>query len=203
MTAPFRDMAVGRVFQPWVLAFAVLAIALALALAAWRLRPPRHDENFYDNDIWEAARRHRVSPFLVKAVIAQESSFDASAVGESREMGLMQITEGAVKDWERLTGRRCRLRGLLFDPRLNIEIGSWYLGKAMARWREYRDADVLALAQYNAGEQTVSERNWAPKDPREQVRLAAVDFPSTRQYIVRVRERWRQLEREYERREQQ
>lgn len=106
----------------------------------------------------------------------------------------MQITPGAVKDWQRATGQRCRFNGMLFDPRLNIEIGTWYLSKAVATWQDYRDSDVLALAQYNAGPSRA--REWRPKDPREELELSRISFPSTREYIKRVRHHWRTFERD-------
>lgn len=43
----------------------------------------------YDELIAAAARRHGVSPSLVKAVIWRESKFDPSMVGQAGERGLM------------------------------------------------------------------------------------------------------------------
>lgn len=181
---------------------ALLLLGLAGAAVVWlRMRPfsssvqKRVDERV----IFEAAGRHRVSPFLVKAVIARESAFNPWAVGAKGEIGLMQITKGAVEDWERHTGQHCPLPGLLFDPRLNIEIGTWYLGRAVGSWRQHRDRDVLALAQYNAGRQNALK--WAPKDPREEVHLSRISFPSTREYIRVVLANWQRFEQEYDKRE--
>jgi len=177
----------------------VLALVGALAAAGFalfRTRPPRRlSRSAYDDIVGEAARRHHVSPFLVKAVIEQESGFDPWVTGAVGEVGLMQITTGAMRDWEEQTAQRCRLPGLLFDPRLNIEVGTWYLGKAQAKWRDYRDGDALALAQYNAGARNATR--WAPEDPREAVRLDGISFPSTREYIRRVRQYRRSFEREH------
>ncbi len=148
----------------------------------------------YDNLILEAATRNHVPPLLVKAVIARESSFNPYARGAAGEIGLMQITAGAVSDWARITGHDVPLTGLLFDPTLNIEIGTWYLGRALAQWREYRDAERLALAQYNAGRERA--KDWAPKDPREALRLSRISIGSTREYIKKVEGYWRDFEQE-------
>ena len=139
----------------------------------------------YDNMISSSARRHALPPGLIKAVIRQESKFRPWAAGHAGEIGLMQITRRAVTDWENHTGRRCEYNGMLRNPRLNIEIGSWYLGRAFDRWLEYRDAEALALAEYNAGRS--SALKWAPDDKRESV-LPRVSFPSTREYIKSVLE---------------
>jgi soluble lytic murein transglycosylase len=160
---------------------------------------PVSRQNAYDDIIREASRRHQVSPFLVKAVIRKESDFNPLAVGAVGEIGLMQITDGAVEDWERHTGRECRLSALRFDPRMNIEIGTWYLGKAVRRWRGWKNGIFLALAQYNAGPSKA--KAWAPEDPREKVPLDAIEFPGTREYIERVLEYLHEFEREFDQRE--
>lgn len=179
-------------------AFALFLAIIGVVLL-WRHCGRTRRWTAYDAIIWEAARRHGVSPFLVKAVVYTESRFNPWAVGSKSEIGLMQITDGAVQDWEDHTGRRCPLRGLLFDPRLNIEIGTWYLGHASARWQDYRDAEVLILAQYNAGPSRAAA--WSPADPQERLSLDSISFPSTREYIRIVREYSRKFEKEHRRRE--
>jgi len=179
VSSPRAQWRVGRLF-------AVLLVLGSAAIAVFGFRGclfARVDPGAFDDIVWEKARRHGVSPYLVKAVIKQESGFKPCQVGEAGEVGLMQITAGAVTDWERATGRQCRYRGLLFDPRLNIEIGAWYLARAVRDWETYRDRDVLALAQYNAG--PTRARGWAPEDPRENA-LERVSYPGTKDYIRRV-----------------
>lgn len=143
----------------------------------------RPDEESFDSIILETASRHQVSPYLVKAVIKQESNFDPLARGAAGERGLMQIMGGAVKDWEQANDRRVLHSGMLYSPRLNIEIGTWYLGRGLRRWSEYRDVQAIALAEYNAGPSRA--RRWAPSDPQEEF-LPRVEFASTRNYIENV-----------------
>ncbi len=142
-----------------------------------------YDESRYDELIRDAAGRHNISPYLVKAVIRQESGFRPYVVGGDGERGLMQIMPAVVIDWERGTGRRCIHPGLLFRPALNIEIGTWYLARALRNWREYRNAEALALAEYNAGRSRA--RAWAPADKNAEV-LPSIGFQSTREYIKNV-----------------
>jgi len=167
--------------------FAAFLVGL-LVLVLWAVRRDRREakrEKAFDGIIAEASIRHHVSPFLVKAVIRKESSFNPQARGAAGEIGLMQITDGAIKEWEKHTGRRAPAAGMFFDPRLNIEVGTWYLGRGLQRWRGYRDCEVLALAQYNAG--PTHARRWAPDDPREKA-LDRIRFPMTRDYIGKVLE---------------
>ncbi|MBT3375618.1 MAG: lytic transglycosylase domain-containing protein [Lentisphaerae bacterium] len=171
------------------------ALSVCLLLVSRQHRSATSRRNRYDRIIDEAADRHGVSPFLVKAVIYRESSFQPWVTGDANEVGLMQIRkETAVADWERVTGQRCPFDGLLFDPRLNIEIGTWYLARALNQWQGYRDREVLALAQYNAGR--TNAREWAPKDKRETVRRSSISFDSTREYISKVLEARKMFERE-------
>ena len=176
-----------RCWKPLLLAsfLAVVLAGAAVAIRVWVGRRRQQDRwrLFLERVASEAASRHGLAPALVKAVIYQESRFRVLSRGSKGEVGLMQITGGAVLDWERHTGLRCPSRGALFDPRLNVEIGTWYLARAVRGWEEYSDRDVLALAQYNAGRRNALK--WAPEDPREKA-LDRVRFSSTREYIVSV-----------------
>ncbi len=191
------------VFWPVVL---ILLAAGGIGVAAYRghLSKRRRDyaerSSRYDPLIQDAARRHGIAPLLVKAVIWNESRFKQLAVGGAGEVGLMQITDGAIADWRKATGKRVVFRGLCFIPRLNIEIGTWYLARALDHWRGYRDAHILALAEYNAGRERA--KKWAPDRKEDPVPLKSIRLPGTREYIRKVTAKWRQLEKEQRAREQ-
>jgi soluble lytic murein transglycosylase len=185
---------------PVLLALVLLSLA---GVAAWygpkhfprvrrAYRRLRLDPSRYDSLIRESAARHGISPCFVKAVIWKESRFLFDTVGGKGEAGLMQITRGAVVEWADARGRAVPVRGLWFDPRLNIEVGTWYLARAMNRWRGYESMEVLALSQYNAG-QSRAER-WAPTDPGDELPVEGVTFPSTRAYITRILKKTRDYE---------
>lgn len=183
------------------LSVCVVLLAAGVALLVSRFRSDAAAGRVrYDSFIWASARRHHLSPFLIKAVIQRESSFRARARGDAGEFGLMQITRGAVTEWERHTNRRCGLDGMLLDPGLNIEIGTWYLSRGFLHWREYRSRETLALAEYNAG-RTPTKR-WAPENPKDELSLEMISFPGTRQYIESVRKYRRTFEKEHRQREE-
>ncbi len=97
--------------------------------------------------VTEHAGREGLSPFVVLAIIRQESAFDAGAISRSGARGLMQIMPA--------TGRELALRaGLpysserLLDPDLSIRLGSRYFRQVLGMF----DGNVeLALAGYNGG----------------------------------------------------
>lgn len=149
----------------------------------------------YDRLIVAAGRRNGVYPPLLKAVIWKESRFDSSSIGSKGEIGLMQVMpQAAVKDWEANFHRKVPSDGALMDPELNIEIGSWFLGRALNRWKDYNEAEALALCEYNAGIQRAD--SWKPLLHDGKV-IENIDIESTRKYVRDILERRDQYEREW------
>ncbi len=145
----------------------------------------KQDLDHFDYLIKKSAKLYNVDHDLVKAVIKQESQFDPNARGKHGEVGLMQITIPVVKDWGKEKKRKIVSRGLLFSPEINIEIGTWYLGKALNHWSDHKDQVVFALAQYNAGRKRALA--WAKKIRNKNV-IDNIPFESTKIYIKKVLE---------------
>lgn len=147
------------------------------------------DEDRYDAVIMQAAKRHKLDPMLIKAVIAQESVFNEKTVGGAGEIGLMQILpKGSVADWARFYKRKVPRNVFLFNPELNIEIGSWYLKRAMERWKKYKYCTELALCQYNAGESRAVK--WKPASYDGGV-IDNITIRSTKTYVKRIMNKYR------------
>lgn len=166
----------------------VCMLAVPVAIGAWQLIKYVSDYfdrySMYDKFIQEAALRNGVDPRLVKAVIWRESRFRRDALGLKGEIGLMQIMPAyAVTDWARHYDVPVPCRGVLFNPELNIEIGSWYLGKALARWKNYKDAIPLALCEYNAGLKRAEA--WKPLNPEDGMR-ERISISSTSSYVTSI-----------------
>jgi soluble lytic murein transglycosylase len=158
----------------------------AYRLASW-LSFGRNET--YDEMIAVAAARHGVDPLLVKAVIWQESRFHADKLGGHGERGLMQVTEPAAADWVRATGVETFVPADLLDPKTNIEVGTWYLGRALRHWSGQEDPLPFALGEYNAGRSRV--KRWSGGELMTAEALdRAMDIPSTRSYINAVRGRY-------------
>ncbi len=102
----------------------------------------------FDSLINQVASRHGVDPFLVKAVVAAESSFDPRAYRAEPQIndaswGLMQTLYATARDM----GYQGAPEGL-FDPATSIEYGTRYLKRQLIR---YSGDTPRAVAAYNSG----------------------------------------------------
>jgi soluble lytic murein transglycosylase len=152
----------------------------------------------YDGIIAEKALRYGVDPCLVKALIWKESRFNRKAVGADNEIGLMQVMpgrNGAAQDWADNHRVRLPARGTFFTPEFNIEIGTWYLARALKRWRHFEHGMELALCEYNAGPGKASA--WKPESFDGEV-IERIGFKSTKTYVKEVMKRYRKYVEEKE-----
>ena len=92
------------------------------------------------------ARRNGLDPVMVAAVIEIESHFDPFAVSQAGAYGLMQLMTPTAQ--ELFAGNGRLQTSYLFNPVLNIELGTAYLAQLLRRF----DGDAQrALIAYNAG----------------------------------------------------
>jgi soluble lytic murein transglycosylase len=143
----------------------------------------------YDDIITEVGQAYGVRPELIKAVIWRETRFQPDKVGLHGERGLMQITEDAATDWVRAEKITTFVPNDLFDPRTNIQVGTWYLKRALEHWSAKDDAVPFALAEYNAGRTRV--KRWVKDSGQGENAGAgelqdAMDFPMTKSYIAAI-----------------
>src|SRR5260370_8584774 len=96
------------------------------------------------------AAEHQLDPMLVKAVVWRESRFDCQKYGTAGERGLMQVSEKAANEWAHEHKIENFNFEQLFDPKTNLEAGSWYLRRALERRRNKSGSLPFALAEYNA-----------------------------------------------------
>jgi soluble lytic murein transglycosylase len=133
------------------------------------------------------AQEHEVDAALVEAVIACESGGRVDAVSRAGARGLMQVMPGTASRVCEELGLPSPSRSDLFDPEINIRIGTYYLAKMLARFSD----ECLALGAYNAGPANV--RRWIAENPgrsgAEVIRFAA--YAETRAYVFRVLRRWK------------
>lgn len=147
----------------------------------------------YDDLIKQASERYGVAPELIKAVIWRESQFRPEKVGSQGERGLMQITERAATDWARAEKIQTFASTDLFDPKVNIEAGTWYLNRALTHWSAKDNPVPFALAEYNAGRTRV--RRWVQDSGMGETAgagdlQAVMDFPTTKSYINAITARY-------------
>src|SRR6267142_2234545 len=88
----------------------------------------------YDRLIRAVAKENHLDPLLVKAVVWRESRFDPRKHGSHGERGLMQVSEKAASEWARENKITAFQVDQLFNPKINLEAGAWYLHRAFERW---------------------------------------------------------------------
>jgi soluble lytic murein transglycosylase len=164
----------------------VSLILCAVGVSAFIYIRWRQRESRFNVLIAEVASVHGVDRCLVKAIIKRESKFDPFARGDAGEIGLMQVTHDAGQEWAQATRRPAYQNNWLWDPRLNIEAGTWYLSEGLRRWKDRDDPVVFALAYYNGGPGNV--RRWVGTNSTMTAEelLAAMDRPSVRDYVRTV-----------------
>jgi soluble lytic murein transglycosylase len=145
----------------------------------WRLAFPLP----YRQAITTHSRRNGLDPYLVAALIRQESEFNARAVSRARAYGLTQVLPSTGRMLSRKLGIRRFSPSLLFHPDANIRLGTYYIKTLVADL----DGNVCAaLAAYNAGKSRAAAwLSWSDyREPAEFVE--AVPFSETRNYIQMV-----------------
>jgi soluble lytic murein transglycosylase len=150
---------------------------------------------FHQHDalIRSVAAEYQADPMLVKAVVWRESRFDAHKFGTAGERGLMQVSEKAAGEWAREKKAENFRVEELFDPKTNLEAGTWYLRRAIEHWQNQSNPVPFALAEYNAGASRALR--WAGgNDTRPvatKVFLDNIDFPGTRKYVDSILARYK------------
>jgi len=177
---------------------AILLIVLVIsAIFITRRTSLRHRELLYEELIMKTSQKYKVRPTLIKALILRESKYREKVRGKAGEFGLMQIMKPVADDWSR--AQRYKHFGnyeQLLDAEINIEVGTWYLAKALRKWKDYKDCDILALAQYNAGPGTVLRKKWVPSHKSGSA-MNLISFRGTKSYIIYILDKEKEyLERE-------
>ena len=167
-----------------ILHLAVITLAIGLLMAGAAGVAFYFYIHAYDKTIAETGREYEVDTKLIRAVIWRESHFNRRHIGKDREIGLMQVTPNAARDWATAAREPIPLRQDLFKPEINIRAGTWYLHRAIQYWSTKPKANPLpyALAEYNAGRSNALR--WAARDQNDpNVFWNEITYPSTRRYV--------------------
>ena len=137
---------------------------------------------------WSA--EYGVDSALVAAVLECESSGRVRAVSESGALGLMQLMPKTARAMAKELGLAEPAGRDLFDPELNIRLGSYYLSKL---WKRYNGDRLLVVAAYHAGPTNVDLWRRQRKYESTERFIAEVDAPRTRGHVRKVMKRWERL----------
>ncbi len=160
------------------------AIRMAAPLA--RINP-FFEHLAYPKGFWmlieKTASREGIEPYLVAAIIREESRFDPDAYSRAGAMGLMQLMPRTAKRIESSAQVNLSGEGDLFLPEKNIPIGSHYLGKLV---REFEGNLVFAIAAYNGGESAVQRWIGRTGDIPLDEFIEEIPYTETRNYVKKV-----------------
>jgi soluble lytic murein transglycosylase len=134
----------------------------------------------YRDMIAAEAGERGLDPFLVAALIRQESTFKARIASGVGAMGLMQIMPA--------TGRRLAYAAdirqwdpeILYNPEINVHMGVRYLADQV---RAYRGSLPSVFSAYNAGPARVERWKSFPEYRDEELFTERIPYEETRDYV--------------------
>ena len=137
----------------------------------------------YRSDLERYSRQNGLDPFVVAALIRQESEFDAKVISYADARGLTQIMPSTGRELSRRLKLPSYSTAKLFQPSVNLQLGTYYLETLTQQTGGRLEA---ALAAYNAG--LSRARIWLQwgdfQEPAEFIET--VPFAQTRTYIQAV-----------------
>jgi len=136
---------------------------------------------------WDLIRRYSadrgLDPYLVAALIAQESTFTADVRSSANAYGLMQLLPSTGRQYARRLGINRRFSiSMLTTAETNIRMGTAYFADLISQF----GGAHFALATYNAGPNRVAR--WIAERPgieRDEF-IDDIPFPETQNYVKRI-----------------
>jgi soluble lytic murein transglycosylase len=137
-------------------------------------------------DYWDLidryARAHEIDPYLLAALMAQESTFTPEIRSSAGARGLMQVMPATGRLYARRLGIRPFTTASLSRPETNIRIGVQFFKDLLERFGGVH----YALAGYNAGDSRVAE--WLEENPGlpPDEFIDSIPFQETQNYVKRI-----------------
>ena len=136
---------------------------------------------------WPQIRRYAtergLDPYLIAALIEQESTFTADVRSVANAYGLMQIVPATGRQYARKLNLKSRFSiGMLTTADINLRMGTAYFADLVQQFGGIH----YALATYNAGPHRVVR--WIAERPgmeREQF-IDDIPFPETQDYVKKI-----------------
>ena len=147
--------------------------------------PPDVLRIIFPLDYWPLIKKysdaHRLDPYLMTALVSQESTFTADVRSSANAVGLMQLIPGTARRLAARLGIRYS-SAILTQPETNIRLGMRYFKDLMNRF----GGAHFALAGYNAGERRVAR--WIAERPgfEQDEFIDDIPFPETQNYVKRI-----------------
>jgi soluble lytic murein transglycosylase len=137
----------------------------------------------YQSSLISSARRFGLDPYMVAALIRQESEFNPGAHSYANAYGLTQIVPATGRMLARQQGIAWSSPALLYQPATNLRLGTFYMRALLNQWDGHWEE---TLASYNAGASRVKQwLSWGTyREPAEFVE--SIPITQTREYVQSV-----------------
>jgi soluble lytic murein transglycosylase len=149
--------------------------------------PRPYWEGLFPRAYWDELKRYaegnQLDPYLVAALVRQESEFNAGAVSRANAIGLMQLLPGTGRRMARELSLRGYSVGMLTSPATNLQLGTRYFHQLLDKFGgnvEY------ALAAYNAGADRVEDWRASGEFRDNQEFVESIPFTETREYVQAI-----------------
>ena len=137
----------------------------------------------YWPQIQHYASEHELDPYMIAALINQESNFDAGIRSAANAYGLMQLVPATGRQYARsLQPARRYSLSLLTTADTNLRMGTAYFSDLVKRF----GGAHYALATYNAGPSRVAR--WMAERPgidRDEF-IDDIPYPETQDYVKKI-----------------
>mgnify|MGYP002732913580 CR=1 FL=1 len=159
---------------------AVFALKGEQEMRLYSLRFPLH----HDQAIRRHAAANGLDPAWVAAEIRAESTFNPNARSPANALGLMQVIPSTGQAVARRLGlTQYTGANSLYDPELNITIGTAYLRELKEK---YGNKPYVVLAAYNAGPTPTGRWLTQRGDFDPDIWIETISYKETRDYVARV-----------------
>lgn len=157
----------------------VLVVIVVFAFSVWN---EKAKADKYIDIVFEMSEKYDVDGALILSIIKNESDFNKDAVSKKKAVGLMQLMENTAKSVADENGIIYN-KSLLLDPRVNIELGTFYLKYLIEK---FQNVD-LAIIAYNAGEGNVVKWLENEKYSLNNQTIDTIPFAETEVYFNKVK----------------
>jgi len=148
--------------------------------------PRSYWEALFPKPYWIELKRfssdNALDPYMVAALIRQESEFNPGAVSRANAVGLMQLLPKVGKSVAKQEKLKHFSSTELFTPGVNLQLGTRYFRSMVDKFGSFE----YALAAYNAGADRVQD--WLGqghyRDAQEFVE--SIPFTETREYVQAI-----------------
>lgn len=137
----------------------------------------------YQQDIITYSKKNNIDPFLVAAIIKNESNFDHKAVSDAGAVGLMQIMPETGRWIAEQMGLADYTDEQLYTTRTNIRMGCWYISELE---HEFKGNLTLLMIAYNAGRGQT--KDWMEQQGWDYNfgDIKSIPYADTREYVTKV-----------------